>query len=87
METIWKFTISPTDEVSIQMPEGATVLSAGVQGETMCLWAQVNPEKKTVVRRFYVVGTGHLMPIGSLRFIDTVQMMNGALVFHIFEAC
>lgn len=85
MKTIWKFPLSLSDESVFKMPSGAKVLSAGVQEERIHIWAEVDPDKIQVLKRFYVVGTGHPMPIGNLRFIDTVHMAGGELVFHVFE--
>lgn len=88
MKTIWKFPLSLADEFTVKMPSGAKVLSAGVQEGRIHIWAEVDPDRNQVLKRFHVVGTGHPMPdpaIGKLRFIDTVHMAGGELVFHVFE--
>jgi hypothetical protein len=56
-----------------------------MQGEMPCAWALVDPEQPKVRRRFWVVGTGHPFPNwwGQL-YVGTVQMREGALVFHVF---
>lgn len=82
--TIWKFTLEPVCE--LQMPEGATVLSVGVQGENICLWAMVNPDAPKVTRSFVGFGTGHEVTDATcLEFIGTALLHGGSLVFHIFE--
>lgn len=87
MKTIWKFPLPVTDFQKIEMPKGAEVLSAQVQGVSLCLWAMVDPEAETELRGFWIIGTGH--PIEHEknlgRFIGTTQMYNGSLIWHVFE--
>lgn len=81
-QVIWKFTLLPTNK-TVQMPRGARVLSVGVQGDDIVLWAIVEPTNKTESRFFHVIPTGSPMVIYDTKFIGTVQM--GPLVFHVFE--
>jgi hypothetical protein len=92
--SVYKYPIPITDNVTIDLPVGAEILSVGVQKgvnvhgypEAVCLWALVTPASPVERRRFRVVGTGH--PISSnenLKFIGTVMLEGGALVFHVFE--
>ncbi|KKK61113.1 hypothetical protein LCGC14_3017550, partial [marine sediment metagenome] len=87
MRKIWKFTLPVTDHPIVLMPKGAKVLSAGVQHGDVQVWALVDPEAPKESRRFRVAGTGHPLEdeVVSLRFIDTVQMLGGSLIWHIFE--
>ncbi len=86
MKKIWKYTLPVTDHPILPMQKDARVLSVDVQHGEVQVWALVDPEAPTELRRFRVSGTGH--PLGeeieSLRFIGTVQMMGGQLVWHIF---
>ncbi len=81
---IWKFEI-PVHDFLVQMPKGAEILSAGVQGEQIMVWVRVNPDAKHVVRRLPIYGTGHEIEFrdSDLPLIDTVFM--GPLVFHVFD--
>jgi hypothetical protein len=82
--TVWKFTAPVTDKFAISMPSGAKLLSAGVQGNNLCIWALVDPEGGLETRNFRLAGTGH--PITEhVHFLETIQMHDGALVFHLFE--
>jgi hypothetical protein len=86
MMTIWKFPLTTTDEQVVQMPRNAVILSAQVQGQDICLWAMVNPESPKEGRHIRIVGTGHPFPEGRYcKFIGTVQLEGGSLVFHVFE--
>lgn len=91
MLKIWKYPIPVQDDIQIEMPKGARVLTVQRQGDLPefggpCLWALVNPEAKKEIRQFRLAGTGH--PIDhaeKLTYIGTFQMEGGALVFHLFE--
>lgn len=83
--TIWKYPLEITDEQSVMLPEGSDILSAQVQGGTLCLWVKVNPKAPLSRRTIRIFGTGHPVPDEPLVFIDTVQMAGGALVWHVFE--
>lgn len=84
---IWKFPLNPGATI-VKMPYKAEVLTVQTQGETVCLWALVNPVNDTENRQFEVYGTGHNIhyDMGTERkYIGTIQMQEGALIFHVFE--
>lgn len=86
--TIWKFELSIDDEIVVQMPEGARILSVQTQGGPIpMLWAVVDPTAPKVKRRLILRGTGHPMSLEDaiLPFIGTFQLQGGALVFHLFD--
>jgi hypothetical protein len=80
MKQIWKYElVSPFCEFNI--PEGAEVLSAQLQGAAICLWVLVDPAAPVVTRRF-LYGTGWSGVKEAHKFIATVQ---GEYVWHVFE--
>jgi hypothetical protein len=84
MKTIWKFPLKLREYNEVEMPKGAEVLTAQVQGETICVWAGVDPEAPTEPRMFQISGTGTTMHEHQERkYIGTVQ--RGRYVFHVFE--
>jgi hypothetical protein len=92
MKTIWKFTLMPDLShdylIGVPMPRGAVVLSVGNQMEEICLWAEVDTEATKEERAFEVHGTGHQMhqDMGvSRKYIGTVMLRGGSLVFHVYE--
>ena len=81
---VYKYPLAWSDEASVMMPRGARVLAAQPQGSELFVWALVRPGLPLVERRFRIAGTGH--PIeGVVEHISTIQMQEGALVFHVFE--
>lgn len=49
------------------------------------LWALVDPQADTTVRRFAVHGTGHPGVDATGTYVGTYQLAGGQLVFHVFE--
>ncbi|BCJ91833.1 hypothetical protein IZ6_25680 [Terrihabitans soli] len=86
-KTIHKFQIDPTHMV-IAMPADAVILSAKAQHGVICVWAEVDPTLPKNARYFEVFGTGHPIHVDmgvERKFIDTVMMDGGSLVFHVYE--
>lgn len=83
MKTIYKYTLeSPQSE--IQMPAGAKILTAQMQGVQMVLWAEcVAGEEAKDTRRIEVFGTGHKMPDAQRTYIATVP--DGDYIWHVYE--
>ncbi len=86
MKTIHKYPLTLTDEQSLSMPQGARPLSVQVQRGVPCLWAIVDPSEDIRPIRVRMVGTGHPMEEDGInwRFVGTIQLHDGALVFHFF---
>lgn len=97
MKTIHKYPIEINDKVSVEMPEGAVVLSAQYQGLHLCLWAAVDADRPMENRGFRIFGTGQPMPpewdhyvdeaftwAAPPKFIATVQHPTMPLIWHIF---
>jgi hypothetical protein len=88
--TIWKFPIpremNEYGDVSVTMPWGAHVLSAGVQNNTICVWAEVKPDdiiKSETSRNFGIRATGGLLTGDETAFVGTV--FQGHFVWHVYE--
>lgn len=86
MQTIYKFPLKVDDLVTVSMPKGATILSLQVQNDIPCIWALVDEGTEWENRVFRIFGTGHFFAASPGTFLGTVQLMEGALVFHVFEA-
>lgn len=85
--TIWKFPLKIEDRQTISMPVGAKILTCQTQGGKPFLWALVNSELETADRYIAIVGTGNPIAFeeSELKYISTIQIYNGDLVFHVFE--
>jgi len=84
--TIWKYNVPVEDEVTLEMPKGARLLSFQAQEYDLVLWALVDPNANIEMRRFNVYGTGHPIPSIEQQYIGTAQEQGvGSLVWHLFE--
>lgn len=86
MRTIFKYPLIATDDQIVMVKSPAIVRSVQMQGEKLCLWAEVNTEGADYPLHICIRGTGHPMKGNEGDFIGTVQMDSLGLVFHIFEA-
>ena len=84
MKTVHKFQLSP-GLTTIGLPEGAKVLHVAEQYTNVCIWVELDVGEAPLNRCFYTVPTGGEVPHDYKRFIGTVLMMNGCLVYHIYE--
>lgn len=83
---IYKYTISITDAVELDLPHGAEVLSVLNQREDLVLYAVVDPDESVIETRHFVVrGTGHRFSGNEGAFIGTVSFQGGSLIFHVFH--
>lgn len=81
-KAIWKFTLTVPMRCPVLMPEDAQILTVGVQGSSIRMWALVDPKAVQNTRYFNVYGTGHPHP-GTGDYIGTAFI--DELVFHVFE--
>lgn len=81
---IWKFHISPADTIEFSMPVGARILTLQTQFGEPCIWAEVDDQAPTEIRKFRTYGTGHPMD-GDLTYVGSYQLNGGGLVFHVYE--
>lgn len=85
MKTIYKYQIKVQDNMVIEMPKNAEVLTLQTQNFDPFIWVLVDTANPTEQRHFRLVGTGHSMNNESVKYIGTFQMRGGAIVFHLFE--
>lgn len=83
MKSIYKYKLEPQVENILTLR--GRVLSAGVQGDDIVVWAVHDDELTPRNVRISTRGTGHFLDGGDEgEFIGTVSL--GPLVFHIFAA-
>jgi len=97
MKTIWKYTLQNKERQELALPKNAEILSAHAQKENICIWALVDTEQIDLVesRTILIYPTGKPFEAAltytrsntntGSRFIGTVLLHNGSLVFHVFE--
>lgn len=87
MQSVYKYTIPLEDYFSLDLPEGAKILTVREQGGEPQLWALVKQGGRNEKRNFRLAGTGH--PIKErpekLSYIGTFQLAGGSFIGHVFE--
>lgn len=84
MKAIWKFTMHGPRQ-TIEMPEGAQILSLQTQHNEPQIWALVDPGADKESRTFRAIPTGAEFSPAGLAYVGTFQINDGSLVFHIYE--
>jgi hypothetical protein len=84
MKTIQKYPLKPLTE--LYLPHGAEILTVQMQGNAPHLWVLADPQAPLERRQFHVYGTGTNVPDQPGRYIATFQMLDGQLVWHVFES-
>ena len=82
-ETVYKYRLNCPGPTAITLREAAQVLTAQVQGGSLCLWVKVDLELPKKLVFFEVVGTGQALQPAIRYYISTVQ--DDSLVWHIFQ--
>ena len=93
MRTVWKYKLevdSIREDVfiagTVKVPAGSKTLTVGVQNNSSYVWVEVDPHAPpTYSKKFYSVGTGHGIVPDNTKYIGTVLLNGGTLVFHIYE--
>lgn len=92
MKVVYKYPVDVTDEQTLKIPLGSKILSVIEQNNKIVLYAIVHPgveyTREVIIR---IVGTGHEIPfsLDEFKFMDSIKLQNGNLVFHVFmkEGC
>ncbi|MEX0598907.1 MAG: hypothetical protein WD512_20655 [Candidatus Paceibacterota bacterium] len=85
MKRIFKYPIPVNDKITLELPIGSDILTVGIQKGEPVIWALINTQAKiNTIRHLELYGTGMEVP-AERHYIGTFQMLNGGLVFHLFE--
>lgn len=85
MKTIHKFDLYTDDRPRIMMPRGAVPIHVAIQHGKPRLWAIVETDEPMEPHFFITHGTGHPLAPDIGAHIGSYQLLEGALVFHLFE--
>lgn len=83
MNVVYKYTLD--QDTVLDLPFGTQVLTVGMQGEEMRMWALVPDSKSTLRRRFIVVATGERFADSAYNHGYVGTVFHNGLVFHVFE--
>ena len=81
---VWKFKV--VEGSFLVLPKGSKILSTGIQGSDIFIWALVYPNAPFVERRVIICPTGSALSPAEQNydFIGTVLLAGGVLVYHVF---
>lgn len=79
---------SPHGVATVQLQDGAEIMTVGVQGEydLPVLWFKCDPDAPLVEKTFAIVPTGGEVPSsGFAHYWGTFFQQNATFVWHVFE--
>ena len=84
MKRIFKYILDAANQV-IEIPS-ETILSVEEQNEEIVVYAIVDTDIEPIKYEFGINGTGNSITfeIEHFKFLGTVKMHNGSLMFHVF---
>lgn len=85
MNYIFKYEIPIKDYFELNLPKNARILSIQCQLGLPKIWCVVDPHVEFEIRKFTILGTGYQMGSAKMEYIETFQINEGNLVFHLFE--
>jgi hypothetical protein len=92
VRTVHKFELETVDLQVIETHKKAKLLYVATQRGKPCLWAQVDTDQPMARRMVATHGTGHpIVPHNTLdglilpKYVGTYQLMEGALILHVFD--
>lgn len=88
MKKVYKWSLPKgKDRFSLEIPQGAMLLTAHVQHGSPVIWALIDPEAPAEKRDFIVLETGEQLPElpGIPHYIATFQFDAGNYILHLFE--
>ena len=88
MKVIYKEQLSITNHQIISLPMDSKILTVQMQKESVCLWYSrdaTSAQIDCIDRHIRIIGTGNLYDDEGLKYIGTVQMAGGNLIWHVFE--
>lgn len=80
LKKIFKYKLEDCRAQTVEMLNGAHILSVQKQDNETCIWALVDPDRAFIGRRVYRIGTGQPIPWES----DEAYQYIGTVVEEIF---
>ena len=81
-KVIYKYKIDST-LTKLELPETAIVRAFMKQQDDYCIWVELDPSDKKVIRTFISIGTGQSFPSDCAAYCGTIQ--DGNFVWHLYE--
>jgi len=86
MKVVWKLALSTVTMQTVTMPVGAQIIHVREQHGSPCIWFECDDEAPKGTTQIAMCGTGwDRPPEEAWKYIGTVHLDNGNLVFHLYE--
>jgi hypothetical protein len=85
MLTVYKEKLEITKHQEVELPSGYKILTINLQNNLPMVWFLCDTENPKVPVTIHMYGTGFDIAMYPGRYISTIFVDNGKLVFHFFE--
>ncbi len=86
MKTIWKYELLPNRTQTVDIPFDGQILTVQTKADNAPLmWVLVDPDMPLRERYIGIYTTNTAVPDDPGRYINTFQIYEGSLEFHLFE--
>lgn len=83
---IYKYPLPSYGQQTILMPMGSRILTVQTQKGVPHMWALVDLYTQTLETKTIIIyGTGHTIDEENIDYINTFQVDDGDLIYHVFE--
>ena len=85
MKEIREFGLGRKGENEVVMPSGSTILGVGYIGSSLRMWAEIDPDKKEVIRIFMVLKNGDKVPPGMNEYVGPAIFGDSSNLYHVYD--
>lgn len=86
MKIIFKYPIPVQDKFTLNLIEGAEILSVQSQGGSPVMWVMIDEVPEATKERAFIINpTGLWFDVVGLKYIATFQIESVGFVGHLFE--
>lgn len=86
MKTIYKYPLEIADRQTLMLPANPEILTVAAQHGRPCLWVLVDTDEELMPFEIAMYGTGMPCNCACNDYIGTVQLLDGAMILHVFAA-
>ncbi len=82
---IWHFDVPISECVSLSLPHGAIIFDLTLYENSIRLYVSCDEDAPAQDRELFVLTDGTYIPSQQVEYLGTVSLLDGNLVYHIFE--
>jgi hypothetical protein len=82
---IWHFDVPISECVNLTLPHGAVIFDLALYENSIRLYVSCDEDAPPQDRELFVLSDGTYIPSHHVGYLGTVSLLDGNLVYHVFE--